>query len=70
MAIDTDQALEKAIAAPKSVTTQAGTVVSKSADEVIALVDRARKPKRPPLAVTRAILPGAIGPRTGSDTTE
>lgn len=70
MAIDVQQTLEDALGKPKSATTEAGTVVALGADDTIKLLDRAQKPKRPPFAVTRAVLSGAVGPRTGSDTAE
>lgn len=67
MAIDPDQVIEDAINAPKSVTNAAGEKIeSKPADEVIALANYAagRKMKRPPFAVTRAVPPGTVGPRS------
>lgn len=64
MAIDIDQVLEDLITGPKSVTNAAGeTVVARSADEIVILLDRARRrPGRPPFAITTAIPPGAVGP--------
>ncbi len=67
MAVDPDQVIEDAINAPKRVTNAAGeTVESKPADEILTLLNLAsgRRPKRPPFAVTRAIPPDTVGPRS------